>query len=166
MHGTADDDDHARTALVREFLTSGLYLAIVLWATSLVLSSTDLPPKGVIVAEIFGVTVGLLLAHWLAFRLAGQLAEHGEWHPALAREGLAQLAGGLSAAVVAAVPFVFLEGPRALVLARWLLAALPALAGYAIARERGSRPFPAAMVALGVLAASFVVVAVKTALAY
>ncbi len=126
----------------------------------------QLPSKGVIFAEIFGITVGLLLAHWLAFRLAAQLADHGEWHPNLAKEGLAQLAGGLCTAMVAAVPFVILKAPAALVLARWLLATLPALTGYAIARERGTSRPRAALVALAVMAAGFAVVAVKTSLAH
>src|SRR5665648_468396 len=90
VHG----DDHERTALVREFLASGLYLALILWATSMVLPDDDLPSDYVIITEIFGITVGLLLAHWLAFRLAAQLAEHGVWKPMLAKEAIAQLAGG------------------------------------------------------------------------
>jgi len=87
----------------------------------------------------------------------GAASVHGDGH---------ESAGGLAAAVVAAFPFIILNGPNALVLARWLLAALPALTGYAIARERGNTPVRAFTVTLIVGAAGLAVVAIKSALAH
>jgi len=86
----------------------------------------------------------------------GAASVHGDGH---------ESAGGLAAAVVAALPFIILNGHYALVLARWLLAALPALTGYAI-RERGNTPVRALTVTLIVGAAGLAVVAIKSALAH
>ena len=63
---------------------------------------------------ILGTAVGLLLAHWLAFRLAARITtEQGGWTPSAAQEAAAQLAGGLAVAVLAAAPFLLLDGTSA-----------------------------------------------------
>jgi hypothetical protein len=63
--------------------------------------------------------------------------EQGSWSPTAAREAGAQLAGGLCVALLAAAPFVLLDGSAALWTSLLLLAALPAIAGLLVARLCG-----------------------------
>jgi len=132
--------EHAahRRVLAREVLASGLYVALVLLAALLAVPSDRLPPDAEMVWLILGTAVGLLLAHWLAFRLAARITtEQGDWTPSAAQEAAAQLAGGLAVALLAAAPFLVLDGTSARVASLAALAALPALAGCLIARLRG-----------------------------
>ena len=64
-----------------------------------------LPPDADIVRLMIGTAVGLLLAHWLAFRLAARItAEDGGWSPSAAQEAGAQLTGGFAVALLASAP--------------------------------------------------------------
>lgn len=156
-----------RTVLLREFVVSALYLSLALWATALIIPPEVLPSKWILVAEVFGIAVGLLLMHWLAFTLAAQLVDRAAMDAMLIKEGGAQLAGGLAVAVVAALPFIVMDRANlALTAALWLLAAIPALTGYAIARQRGESRTRSAMIALLVALSAFAVVWVKIWLTY
>ena len=137
---TLEATEHAahRRVLAREALASALYVALVLLAALLAVPSDRLPSDAVMVRLILGTAIGLLLAHWLAFRLAARMtAEDGGWTPSAAQEATAQLSGGMVVAVLAAIPFLLLEGVSARVVSLAVLAALPALAGGLIARLRG-----------------------------
>ena len=124
--------------LVREFLASTLYLTLVLLAALVAVPVERLPPDERLVWVILGTSLGLLLAHWFAFRLATRITtEQGVWSPTAAREAGAQLAGGLCVALLAAAPFVLLDGSAALWTSLLLLAALPAVAGLLVARLGG-----------------------------
>ena len=133
----ATEQDAHRRVLAREVLASALYVALVLLAALLAVPSDRLPPDAEMVWLILGTAVGLLLAHWLAFRLAARITTEGDWTPSAAQEAAAQLAGGLAIAVLAAAPFLALDGTSARVASLAALAALPALAGCLIARLRG-----------------------------
>lgn len=67
----------ARTAhgrlLAREYLASALYLALVLLTALVALPAARLPEDGALVATLIGTALGLMLAHWLAFRMAAHL---------------------------------------------------------------------------------------------
>jgi len=96
-----------------------------------------LPDDADLVATMAGTAIGLVLAHWLAFRLAAHLtAESGFGAASAAREAGAQIMGGLVVALVASVPYLVLDGEDALSVTLILLAALPAGTGLAIARLR------------------------------
>ena len=132
----ADPAGHHRV-LFRELLASAMYVALVLLAALIAVPHDRLPPDGDIVRLMIGTAVGLLLAHWLAFRLAARItAEDGGWSPSAAQEAGAQLTGGFAVALVASVPFVVLEGAAAVAVSMLLLASLPAVTGVLIARLR------------------------------
>jgi hypothetical protein len=156
-----------RKLLARELLASALYVTLVLLAALVAVPSDRLPPDRRLVGIIVGSSVGLLLAHWFAFRLAARITtEQGDWTPPAAQEAAAQLAGGLSVALLAAVPFLVLEGSTALSTALWLLAALPAVAGVLIARLQGRSWTFALVTGAWVLLLALAVVLVKTALGH
>ena len=103
-----------RRALARELLASALYVALVLLAALIAVPADRLPPDADMVWLMLGTAIGLLLAHWLAFRLAARItAEDGGWTPSAAQEAAAQLMGGLAVAVLAAAPFLVLDGTAA-----------------------------------------------------
>lgn len=163
----AGDGEAHGHSLLREFVVSALYLALALWATALIVPPDVLPSKWVVVAEVYGIAVGLLLMHWLAFSLAVQLVDRAELNLDLLKDGGAQLAGGLAVAAVATLPFIVLDRMNlALTATLWLLGAIPALTGYAIARQRGESRPTSVTIALVVAVIAFVVVWVKVTLAY
>lgn len=164
MAGHGEPHGHS---LLREFVVSALYLSLALWATALIVPPDVLPSKWVVVAEVYGIAVGLLLMHWLAFSLAVQLVDHAEMNVELLKEGGAQLAGGLAVAVVATLPFILLNRTSlAFTTAMAMLGAIPALTGYAIARQRGASRATSVTIALGVALIAFAVVWIKVALSY
>ncbi len=158
--------DEAAKLAYREFATSALYMALVLLAVLAALPEDRLPEGWAVLGVLLGTAIGLILAHWVAFRLAAQLAEETGVSPAeAAREAGAQLAGGILVAVIAAVPLALLPGPAAVTVSLVLLSALPALAGVAIGRLRGRSWARSLLAGLLVLAIALVVVTIKALLA-
>jgi hypothetical protein len=158
----------SRVPVVREFVTAALYVAIVLLALLAALPRDRILVEGSAIGGLLvGSAVGLVVAHWLAFRLAVHLTspDRVSAHDATA-EAAAQIAGGLAVGLIAAAPFVLTEPEPALLLSLLLLAALPALAGAAIARLRGRSWVTAAITAVVVLAMTAIVVGVKNALGH
>ncbi|MGB8382976.1 MAG: hypothetical protein WCG47_17295 [Dermatophilaceae bacterium] len=151
--------------IVREFLANALYMAMVLLAALVVWPTDRLPSDRDLVLTVLGTAVGLLLAHWLAFRLAAHVTTTGgRWAGAAAQEALAGFAGGMCVALLACLPFLLLEGQIAHRVTLFVLAVLPAVIGGAIARLRG-RAFLRTLVSAGVvLAIALLVVEVKAAL--
>jgi hypothetical protein len=162
LHPAAVDHvGHARI-LAREFFASALYVAIVLLAALVALPRSRLPSDISVVATLFGTAAGLILAHFVAFRLAAHLTSETGVAPApAAQEAAAGLAGGLLVAALAAIPYALWDGDDALIATLVALAVLPALMGMAIARLRG-RTWPTSLLAAGVaVVIALVVVLVK-----
>jgi hypothetical protein len=162
----APDPSHVR-ALAREFFASALYVAMVLLTALVALPKDRLPSDGSVVATLFGTALGLILAHFVAFRLAAHFtAETGIAPAPVAQEAGAGLAGGLLVATLAALPFAVLNGENALVATLIALAILPAVMGVAIARLRG-RTWGVSLLSGGLaLGLALVVVSAKYALGH
>lgn len=151
----------------REFVASALYMALVLMAVLIALPEDRLPTGWALLSVLVGTAVGLTLAHWVAFRLAAQLAEETGVSPAsAAREAGAQVAGGALAAVVASVPLLLLDGSAAVTGAFIVLAAMVALAGADVGRLRGWSWPHSILAGLAVLVVALAVVVVKSALGH
>lgn len=150
---------------MREALASALYVALVLIASIIVLPESHLPSDRAMVELLLGAAVGLTATHWLAFRLATRLTdETGAWTGEAAREGLAQLVGGLAVAMAASLPFVLLDGRAAVVTALVVLATVPTAAGIMIARKQGRSWFNTLLYAVVVLAIAAAAVGLKASL--
>jgi hypothetical protein len=154
--------DVHRRALAREFFASALYVALVLLAALVALPRDRLPTDRAVMATLFGTALGLVLAHFVAFRFAAHFtAEAGRAEAPLIQEAGAGLAGGLLVAIIAGIPYVLVEGDDALLGSLIALATLPAIMGGAIARLRG-RSLTQSLAAAGLaLVAAMVVVYVK-----
>ncbi|MGJ7439856.1 hypothetical protein [Aquipuribacter sp. MA13-6] len=156
-----------RQVLRREFLAAALYMALVLLAGLVVVPTGYLPSDRTIVATMLGTAVGLVLAHWLAFRLASHVSDaSGVWPGSAAQEAGAQVLGGLAVATAGAVPFLLLDGTTALRLSLLALGAMPAVVGLGIARSRGRSWLSSAFFAAAVLVLSLAVVLVKSLLGH
>jgi hypothetical protein len=158
------DDEGAghRRALAREFFASALYVALVLLAALVALPRDRLPTDRAVMATLFGTALGLVLAHFVAFRFAAHFtAEAGRAETPLIQEAVAGLAGGLLVAIIAGLPYVVFDGDDALLGSLIALATLPAIMGGAIARLRG-RSWTQSLAAAGLaLITAMVVVYVK-----
>ncbi len=87
---------------------------------------------------VWGTTVGLALVHWFAFRLSARLVGGGGFGREDAELAAAQLAGALAIAMIASVPVLLFPDSAELDVARMRLAALIAVAGFAVARASGA----------------------------
>jgi hypothetical protein len=165
-HVLPESDAHRR-ALAREFFAAALYMALVLLAALVAFPVTRLPSDEVVVATLVGTALGLILAHWLAFRLAAHLTdEGGMWSGSAPAEAGAQIVGGVGVAVIASLPFVVLSGADALRISLLLLAALPALTGLAIARLRGRSWLTSGIAAAIVFVIAVAIVEIKAAVGH
>jgi hypothetical protein len=142
-------------------------MALVLLAALVGFPSSRLPSDHVVVVTLISTALGLILAHWLAFRLAAHLTdEGGVWSGSAPQEAGSQIAGGVGVAVVAALPFLVLNGTDALRVSLLLLAAMPALTGLAIARLRQRSWLGSSLFAAVVFVVAVAIVEVKAALGH
>ena len=141
-----------RHEVEREYIANALYLGIVLYAALAVIPPDDLPSDHDLVLLILGTGAGLVAAHWFAFHVAASaLSPRGRTRDHETEEAAAQVAGGVSVAMLGALPFAFFDGETAVEVTEYVLGILPALAGYAIGRQRGHSVLLSAVVAAGVL---------------
>ena len=112
-----------------------LYVSLSLLAVMIALpkdvapASSDSPA-----AVLFFTSLGLLLAHQLAFRISAQLAHRGLLSEHLEILG-AHLAGGLLVTAIAVVPVLLIAGPTGVLVAELLLLGFIAVVGYMAARS-------------------------------
>ena len=137
--------------LRKEALTMALYVAICLLAATTALPASEATHAKVI-PLIWGVTVGLAVAHWFAFRVSARLVGAGRVRAHDVESAGAQLAGAAAVAVLASVPVAVLPASAELEAAELLLAAFIALVGYVVARGGRARRSRALLYAASVLA--------------
>lgn len=125
-----------RSDVLREGATMALYVSLSLLAVMVALpkdvapASSDSPA-----AVLFFTSLGLLLAHQLAFRISAQLAHRGLLSEHLEILG-AHLAGGMLVTGIAVVPVLLISGPAGILVSELLLLGFIAVVGYIAARSR------------------------------
>jgi hypothetical protein len=155
------------TAITREFLASALYVSLVLLAALATIPATRVQDRGHAIALMLGTAFGLTLAHWFAFRLASGLTDgSGTISKHAGQEAAAQIAGGMTIAVLAAIPYLFASGHTAWSISVCILAGLLALTGAAIGRLRGWSWLWTIVAAVVVLAIGAAIVLVKASLGH
>lgn len=143
----------------------GLYVAVCLVALfsaradSLEQSHVD------VLGLVWGTTLGLALAHWFAFRLSARLVGRGEVGRHDAELAVAQLGGAAVVAAVVSLPVLVLPASAELDAARFVLAALIAAAGFAVARSAGASTTRSLAYGAAMLAVATAVAVVKNVLA-
>ena len=167
MTDATADDASARHEQVlelrREASTMALYVAVCLLA-----ALTALPESAAhatVIPLIWGVTVGLAVAHWFAFRVSARLVASGRLSSLDVALAGAQLVGAAGVALLASLPVVLLPAAAELEGVALLLAAFIALVGYAVAREGGATRARAVLHALTVLVVAVAIAELKYRLA-
>lgn len=125
---------HERREIWREGFTMALYISLSQLAVLTALPSSSVEGSSTLALTIALTSVGLVLAHQLAFRMSSRLiAEGSRLEPMAPRILRAQLAGGAFVTVLAVLP-VLLFGAEAY---RWSIALLLLFVlwvGYLVAR--------------------------------
>ena len=151
-----------RTEVLRDGVEMALYIALSLLAVMVALPTALEQTETVEVAVILIVTaIGLLAAHWLAFRVSARLTSGGMLSQQELTVLAAQLAGGATVVAVAVVPILLLEPPNGLFVAQIALLAVIAGVAYLAARARAPRPGIALLYTLGVVVGAAVIVFIK-----
>ncbi len=164
--------DPERAEVLREAVVMVLYVSVVEIAELAAIPETHAaggrvtgPVGGELLALLWGTAVGLALAHWFAFRLAGH-AFRGERVTSLdTRIGLAQVGAAMFVAAVSSVPVLVLSDERAQQFTGDVPALLIGVVGYIIARSTGKSRVAAAAFGITALALGVLVAAVKGYLA-
>lgn len=150
--------------LRKEAYTMALYVAICLLGALSALPATE-DAHGGVIGIVWGVTVGLALAHWFAFRVSARLVGSGHVRPDDVRLGGAQLLGAVAVAALASVPVLVFPESVEREAVGLCLAAFIALVGYAVARGGGAPRGRAVVYGSVVLAVAVAITVVKNALA-
>ena len=150
--------------LRKEALTMSLYVAICLLASLIVIPESTAGHTNLI-GLTWGITVGLALAHWFAFRVSARMAGGGTVRATDIELIGAQLLGAASVAVLVSVGVLLLPDSVELEGAEFLLSALISLVGFAVARGAGASLFRAVVYALFVLASAVTIALLKNLLA-
>lgn len=140
-----------------------LYVAICLLA-----AFAALPEAGAhthVIAIIWGVTIGLAVAHWFAFRVSARMVGAGSVRPHDVESAGAQLAGAAGVALLASVPVLVFPQSVELELVELVLAAFIALVGFTVARGGGASRARALVYGLLVLVVAVAIALVKNGLA-
>src|SRR5690606_38937918 len=125
----ADHDVGHDVELRKEAATMALYVAICLLAALSAVAEHAARGHVDTLKLVWGTTIGLAAAHWLAFRLSARLVASGTIRGHDAQAAAAQLAGAAAVALLATVPVLLLPSTAELDVARLVLAAFIALVG-------------------------------------
>ena len=154
----------AALELRKEGYTMGLYVAICLLGALIALPTHEQDDAEVI-AIIWGVTVGLALAHWFAFRVSAALVSDGKVRRRDLHTASAQLAGAAFVALLASIPVLVSPKSAEFEAAELTLAAFIGWVGYALARNGGTSRMRAVVYGLVVLVFAVAIAIIKNALA-
>jgi hypothetical protein len=149
--------------LRKEASTMALYVAICLLAAFAALPETGAHAHAM--GIIWGVTIGLAVAHWFAFRVSARLVGAGSIRPNDMASAGAQLAGAAGVALLASVPVLLFPESVEMDLVSLLLAGFIAAVGFAVARGGGATRARAMVYALSVLVIAVAIAVVKNGLA-
>jgi hypothetical protein len=141
-----------------------LYVAICLMA-SLIVIPESAEADTTVMGLTWGITLGLALAHWFAFRVSSRMVGAGTIRSSDVELASAQLLGAAGVALLVSVGVLLLPDSVELEGAEFLLAALISLIGFAVARGAGASRFRAVVYSLFVLVCAVMIAAVKNLLA-
>ena len=159
----ASHDEHL-VEFRKEAYTMALYVAICLIAALAALSESDHGQTRVI-GIIWGVTIGLALAHWFAFRVSARMVGAGSIRATDLNSAWAQVVGAAAVALLASIPVLLAPESAELELATLVLAGFVGVVGVAVARGGGASRRRALLYAVVVVVVAVVIVLLKNWLA-
>lgn len=127
------DEETERIEVLREGTTMALYISLSLLAVMAAVPTADAGSE--LALTVLLTSVGLVLAHQLAFRMSSRLFAEGSRLGSVApRILMAQLAGGAAITLLAILPLV-LFGPSSYRVSMALLLLFVLVVGYLVARS-------------------------------
>lgn len=150
-----------RLELVREGVTMALYISLSLLAVTVALPADLRGERLEPALVVLLASIGLILAHAVAFRLSSRLVNRGRLSAASLELLGAQLAGGAAVTVVAVLPIVLLSVPTGVYVAGVLLIGFVAIVGYLAARSADIGRGRVIGSVAGVVVVALIVLAVK-----
>jgi hypothetical protein len=152
---------------VREGMTMALYVSLSLLAVMVALPVGAAPEDAESPAlVILATSVGLILAHVVAFRISTRLVHHGRLPTESIELLAAQLAGGAVVTLLAVVPALVLGAPDGVRAAELVLLAFIAVVGYVTARNVPLGRARAGAYMVGVVVVTLLVLWVKNMVAH
>jgi hypothetical protein len=158
----ASDPRAENLELRKEAYTMALYVAVCLIAALIAMPEGD---EALVIGIIWGITIGLALAHLFAFRVSARLVGAGRVRSEDLMSAAAQLLGAAAVGVLATIPAVLVPRSVELLAVELTLAAFIACAGYLVARIGGSSRVRAVLYAVIVLALAVAIALIKNGLA-
>ena len=152
----------ADVELRKEAFTMALYVAICLLAA--LAAVTESTAENHVFEIVWGTTVGLALAHWLAFGVSARLVAAGQIRRRDAQAVVAQLLGAAAVALLATVPVLIFPASVELDVVELVLACFIAFVGYAVSRSSGANRVRSLVYGATLLIVAGFVVVVKIAL--
>jgi hypothetical protein len=116
-----------------------------------------------VIGLCWGITLGLALAHWFAFRVSARMVGAGTVRSSDIELIFAQLLGAAAVAAAVSLGVLVLPDSAELEGAEYLLAAPIFLIGFAVARGAGATVLRAVVYALFVLASAVTIAVLKNA---
>lgn len=147
----------ARMHLLREALTMALYVTICLIAGVIALPE----PREHLLGWVWGIAIGLVLAHFFAFELSAELFSGESFSRAELRVGGAHLTGAAVVAALTSVPLLVVPASREALWVLVVLVSVLAITSYNTARRWGSRRLRAALYAATVALVALAIALVK-----
>ena len=148
----------------KEALTMALYVAICLMASLIAIPESAEAHTNVF-GLIWGITLGLAIVHWFAFRVSARMVGAGKIRSSDVELAGAQLLGAAGVALVVSVGVFLVPDSVEFACAEFLLAALVSLDGFAVARGAGASLLRAVVYALAVLVCAVAIAVLKNELA-
>lgn len=156
VDGTLEHREH----LTHEAFTMALYVAICLLA-ALALVDTAALDRGQVLELVWGTTLGLAIARYFAFRVAGRMVTTDELAERAGSVAAAQLAGAAVVAGVVTAALIVTPTQSELSVAKFVVAGLIGLAGYLVALYSSPSRWRAVLFGLAVLVLAVGVAALK-----
>ena len=157
---------HHDTELRKDALTMALYVAVGLLGTLSLFDRTLSGSDVRIVETIWGITVGLVLAHVFAFVIAAHVAGQGSLRRHDGEAAVAHLVGGFGVAVLATVVVVLVPDSAELRAVRLVLAAFIGAIGYLVRRSNGASIRGALLFGLVTVVAALFIANLKISLSH
>jgi hypothetical protein len=125
--------------LRKEASTMALYVAVCLLAALTAAAENAAHGHVRVIGLVWGVPMGLAIAHLFAFRVSARLVAHGTVEAGDVEAAGAQLLGAAAVALLATVPVFLLPSTSELDAVRLILAFSIALMGFLVAKESGAK---------------------------
>ena len=153
-----------RVDLLLEGSTMALYVSIILLGALVTVGKGESNRE--LLALVWGTTIGLVVAHFFAFRIASRLHRGFAAHRGDLLVAYAQVLGGCAVAVLCSIPVLLFGEEHHADAVRFTLTLLLGVAGYMAGRAGGSSRIRSLMFGVGVAVAGIAVAAIKYGLSH